>query len=58
MLNIIKDILFGYEPLVEVKCASPYCTRIFKISRNSYNNTEYSCNMGCALNANNTNNKT
>ncbi len=51
MLNIIKDIIYGY---IQVKCANPYCSNIFKIPRNDYNNTLYSCNMGCALNAYNT----
>ncbi len=46
--NLYLDIFYGY---LEIKCANPNCTRTFKISRNSYTNTEYSCNMGCALSA-------
>ena len=48
IINNIRDIFYGY---IQVKCANPNCSKIFKISRNSYQNTEYSCNMGCALNA-------
>jgi hypothetical protein len=49
--NILGDIFYGY---IEVKCANKGCRRIFKLTRNNfYNNgiTEYSCNMGCALEA-------
>ncbi len=49
--NILGDIFYGY---IEVKCANNTCGRIFKLTRNNYYNnciTEYSCNMGCALEA-------
>ncbi len=46
--NTYLDIFYGY---LDIKCANPNCSQIFKISRNSYTNSQYSCNMGCALNA-------
>lgn len=54
--NIIQDIYYGY---VEIKCANPYCSQTFKVSRNiidKNNKPYYSCNMGCALNSFNVSN--
>ncbi len=44
--NILQDIYYGY---IEVKCCNNNCNQVFKISRNKYKNTLYSCNTGCAL---------
>jgi hypothetical protein len=46
--NIILDIYYGY---IEVKCCNKSCNNKFKFSRNKFQNVNYSCNMGCALNA-------
>ncbi len=47
--NIALDLYYGY---IDVKCVNPTCNRTFRLSRNNYNynNNNYSCNMGCALN--------
>jgi hypothetical protein len=55
--NILGDVFYGY---IEVKCVNNTCNRVHKITRNNfYNNgqTDYSCNMGCALAAYNQTNK-
>lgn len=46
--NIGSDIINGY---IKVKCANPNCNKIFNISRNNYKGDNYSCNMGCSLEA-------
>ncbi len=46
--NVVNDIYYGY---LIIKCANKNCKRIFKISRNNYNNTEYCCNMSCTFEA-------
>jgi hypothetical protein len=49
--NVLGDVFYGY---MEVKCANKLCNRLFKLTRNNYYNngqTDYSCNMGCALEA-------
>ncbi len=48
--NIFLDVYYGY---VEIKCIN--CGTKFKLSRNNINllldiSTNYSCNIGCALN--------
>ena len=55
--NIFQDIYYGY---IEIKCANPNCSRIFKMSRNKLDihyDINYSCNIGCALNSFNEINK-
>ncbi len=49
--NVIQDILFGY---VEVRCCNKTCNRVIKVSRNlleTSGSNNFSCNMGCALEA-------
>ncbi len=48
IVNIGTDIIYGY---IEVKCANPTCNRVFKFSRNYYNNGNYCCNMSCSYEA-------
>jgi hypothetical protein len=49
--NVLSDIIFGY---IEVKCCNKMCNSKFKIARNNINVNgidNYSCNMGCAIEA-------
>lgn len=46
--NIANDIYYGY---LSIKCSNKYCKRVFKVSRNNYDGSEYCCNTGCAFEA-------